>query len=583
LLHLLAPRWRLVTATLACMTVAAATTTAYAWIAGPLLRALYATSSGTPLPGWVPVVGALDTLEPAEATILLGGVVAATSLVRAAANYGQTLLVARLSQDVVTELRLTLYAHLLRLSPAALLGQRRGELGTRIASEVRRVQQLIQMGLAGPVRNGITVLSLGILAFSLDPPLAALGLAGAPAIAVAVYQISKKSRKAYAESWQAEASLSGRVTESAHLLDLLRAFEAEPHARASFAEHAEQARARALDAAALRARVQPAMEMLGALGLVGAIGLAAVRLEQGQLTPEACVSLFAALILLYAPVRSLGSMLHNFVGGLATLDRVEALLQLETRDASHPARDAAPLGPMRRELVFEDVSFRYPGGEPVLEHVDFRVAAGESVALVGPSGSGKTTVLLLAMGLLEPDEGRIRIDGRDLRHVPKESVRRQFGWVSQEPLLFRATVLENIALGRPLDREAARRAAEAADAHPFISHLPEGYDTVLEEDGANLSFGERQRLSIARALYRDAPILVLDEPTAALDGHAEHEVGATIDSLLGPHTVLVASHRERTVQRADRVLVLSEGRIVQQGPPEELGNREGTYRLLFAG
>jgi ABC-type multidrug transport system fused ATPase/permease subunit len=517
--------------------------------------------------------------DPLAIAGVLAGALIAVAVLRGVASYTANVLGARLEEEVVRELRLRMHEHLLRVSTRTLAQQRRGELGARLGLEVGRVRALVSVGILGGFRQIATALALSALLLSLDLVVGGIAVASLPPLAFVITRLTRKTRRAWRNSLDAQSGLAGSATEMAGLVPLVRAYEGEAQIQAGFERQADEALAASIRAARAHARINPAVELVAAVAVSGVVLLLATRMSGAGLEPAVAASLLVSLFLLYRPIRALGPITQLVATGLAALDRVEEVLALPVEPAGGPVE----LPRMQREITLAGVSFAY-GDRDVLTEVDLTFRAGEAVALVGASGEGKTTLLLLLLGLIRPTRGVIRIDGVEVREVTPASLRRQFGWVAQEPLLFADTVLGNIAFGdRVPDRGRAEAAARGAGAHGFVSALENGYDTLLDEAGTNLSVGQRQRLCIARALYRDAPVLLLDEPTSALDPEAEEELSRTIESLLvgGERTVVLASHRESTVRRADRVVVLAGGRVVEEGTPTDLLARDGTYRALF--
>ena len=579
LVRLLRPRWITVLFVLASMAITSLTTALYAWLAGPLVGTLRAAADGHAVshPD-IPIVGSAGTAS--ELAMILAGLVVTTAIVRGLASFAQSLWLARLQQDAIRDLRVEVYEHLLSVVPSAMIGQAKGELGAQVSADVRNVESLINFALAPLVGNTITAIALTWLLFDLDPLLAAVALVGLPPVIFVVARVSRRIREAYKSSYQAQSRIAGNVAEMAGNVALVRAYEAEgPRARA-FEAQADHARDAALTARRASALLGPVVGAVGALAVGGTLVFATHRLADAGMAPEAYVSFFAALFFLYRPVQGLGGAAGFASSGLAALDRVSALLALE-READDP-RDAVPIAPMEDHLELRDVTFAY-ADRPILRGVNLRLQRGQSLAIVGPSGEGKTTLLLILLGILRPTSGDIFIDRAPVARAARASVRRQLAWVPQEPVLFADTILKNVALGdaRP-DRDRAQRALEMAGAARVVEALPLGLDTLVAEGGADLSVGERQRICVARALYRRAPILLLDEPTASLDGAAEAELGRTIDALLaGESTVILVSHRQSTVRRADRVVVLVDGVIAEDGSPEDLWQRHGAFRTLF--
>jgi subfamily B ATP-binding cassette protein MsbA len=322
------------------------------------------------------------------------------------------------------------------------------------------------------------------------------------------------------------------------------------------------------------------METIGAVGFFALIAYAGWRIHGvGAMTGGALGSFLGTVLLLYPQVKQLNGLWNNLQAGLAAAERVVPLLDEVPEIADAPG--AAPLPPFLDRIEYDGVTFAYRPGEPVLHGVTLEIRRGERIAFVGPSGAGKTTLIDLLLRFHDPSAGAIRVDGRDVRSVTLASLRDQIALVTQETLLFNATVRENLAYGRPDATDAQiEAAAKAAGAHEFLAGLPRGYATVIGERGVTLSGGERQRVSIARAFLKDAPILVLDEATASLDAASEALIQAALDRLMANRTVLVVAHRLATVRRADRIVVLDRGRIVEEGTHETLYRAGGLYRRL---
>lgn len=576
ILRMLAPKWGLSVGAFACMLTGAATTVAYAFLAGPFLAAVHEPGRSPDLPEWA---GWLPELPGGVATTVAATVLAVT-VARALATYGQRILTARVGQDVVRRLRERMYAHLLHAVPSVLLAQRRGEIASRLASDALQVQMLVSSNLAAVASHVITLAGLVILAFGLDVQLACIALAAVPPIGVVVWRLAGVVRRVHRQVWEKYGDLSGHAGELVDSVPIIRAYGAEDVALESFVTRARELERRSVRAQRWTGLGGPIVQILGGAALVSALILSGHRLAEGDLAVETFVSFFAAMFFVYRPVQGLGATVHRVASGLSALDRVDEVLSMPVEPPEPP--DAVELGPMREGLVLEDVRFAYRAGEPVLDGVDLEVRPGESLAIVGRSGEGKTTLLRLMLGQARPSSGRVAIDGVDVERATRASWRRQLAWVTQEPLIFAGSVLSNVTTADPApDRGRALDALEAAGARQLVEELPEGIDTALSEGGKELSGGQRQRLCIARALYKDSPILLFDEATSSLDGPSERAIAETIERLMGERTVILVSHRLSSVRRADRVLVLEGGRIVEAGPPDTLWKTGGRFFALF--
>jgi len=580
ILRLLRPRWATGLGVGLCIAVTSGSTAVYAWLAGPATTALYAAASHSTIPGELPSTLRTLTSDVRGAAIVLAVAIAATAIARSLATFGSAALLARIQQGLVRDLRLAVHAHLLGVLPGTLLAHPAGGLAARIAGDVQQVESLVGLALAPLARGVLTTFALGALALSVDPVLGVVALSALPFAAWLTARAGRRIRRDQRAAMRQTADLAGSVGETVQLLAVVRAYGGEATAREAFASDADIVRDLTVSARTRAAAVGPLIGGLLGVALAVTLVIASLRLAEGTLGAEAYVTFFAAVFFMYRPLSSLGFSVGAASASLAALDRVEGLLALEQAPAE--PEDAVVLAALEQTLEVRKLSLSY-GEREVLSEIDLTVQRGESLAIVGANGEGKTTLLLAIMGLVGPSTGEVLIDGQPVSRATRASVLRQFAWVSQEPMLFADTVLANIALGdgQP-DLDRARVAARAAGAEELISRLPEGFDTVIAPGGGDLSVGERQRLCLARALYREAPVLLLDEPTAALDGPGARELGDTIESLLGHCTAIVVSHRESTVRRADRVVVLAGGRIVQDGRPADLGQRPGAYRELFA-
>lgn len=607
------------------MALLALTTSGYAYLVGPLLRFVYASDGGdlsrvlAPLPAsWSSFLTSTSRAIRAsddstgDVALALALALLVVSGIKGSAMFGERQLMARIGQEVVRDLRVRLFDHLLTVRPQALLGERRGDVAARVSSDVLQIQTAVTWGVASIARDVLQLIALVALAVRLDPVLAGVATIALPIVALSLYRLSRRLRRLERATWDQHGKLYSVAAETVGMVPLVRAYGAEPRARRVWRDLTDRVHHAAIRASRMAAMASPLTEMLGAFAIAGTLGYASMRIRSGELTPETFVSFFAAIFLLYAPIKGLGATGTLMAQGLAALDRMDALLRLPAEPADPTS--AEPVARLQDRLELRDVHAGYVVVEDgtllanaddddapafpaatgpmreVLKGVSFHIAAGESVAVVGPSGAGKTTLVSVLLRLLEPTSGEITWDGVPVSRVSRASLRAQMAWVTQEPLILADTVLANIAFAdESPDRARVEAAARGAAAHGFIEALPKGYDTAMAEAGARLSVGQRQRICIARALYRDASLIVFDEPTSALDGHAERELAETLEKLVrhddpdaGPRpAALIISHRLSTVMRADRAVVLDDGRIVESGRPSELMERGGVFTRLF--
>jgi len=429
------------------------------------------------------------------------------------------------------------------------------------------------------IKDTFTILALTGVVFYRNWKLAIIACLIFPLAIIPIKEFGKRLRKFSRKSQQRMGSLTSFLHETIIGNRIVKAFNMEDYEKQRFAQENEKFFKTVLKRVKIRAISHPMMELLGGLGVAAIIWVGGYSVIRGESTPGTFFSFLTALLMLYAPIRDLSKVNLEVQEGIAAAIRVFELL--DTQPEIKEEKDAIPLPPISKGIEFRKVSFKYDN-EDVLKDISFYVNVGEVIAIVGTSGAGKTSLVNLLPRFYDVEEGEILIDGIDIRKVTLKSLRDQIGLVTQQTILFNDTVRNNIAYGSPnRSDEEVIEAAKAANAHEFIKRLPNGYDTIIGEQGVRLSGGERQRISIARALLKNPPILILDEATSSLDSESEKEVQNALGRLMQGRTVFVIAHRLSTIRNAHRIIVLSEGKIVEEGTHDELINLNGEYRRLY--
>ncbi|MGH7788905.1 MAG: lipid A export permease/ATP-binding protein MsbA [Candidatus Binatia bacterium] len=498
---------------------------------------------------------------------------------RGLCGFGSSYLTEYVSNHIVNDLRNELNAHIQDLSLNFFNQNATGTVLSRVTADVYVVGSSLTGSVASVLKDGVSLVVLIIVAFYQDWMLALIAIVVFPASVLPMVRLSKRMR-GYARRLQGSLGLlTALLQETIQGNRVVKAFGMEEYEKRRFAAENRDLVRMAMRVARIRAFNTPMMEVLAAFGIAGVVWYGGYSVVVGGRTQGAFLAFLTALFLLYDPFKGLGRTNGQLQQGMAAADRVFELLDTKSDVVDQPG--AAELAPIRAGIEFEHVTFRYQA-DPVLRDVSLRIKRGEVLALVGPSGGGKSTLADLVMRFYDVSEGAIRIDGVDIRAVTQASLRAQMALVTQHTFLFNDSVKNNIAYGSPAaeSMDAIIAAARAAHAHDFIMQLPEGYDTMIGELGLRLSGGQRQRLAIARALLKNAPILVLDEATSALDNESERLVQAALDTLMQGRTTLVIAHRLSTIRNADRIVVLVGGQIVEQGSHEQLLALNGDYRKL---
>jgi ATP-binding cassette, subfamily B, bacterial MsbA len=503
-------------------------------------------------------------------------------LLKGIGGYFSDYLMADVGQRVVRDLRNRLHAHMLQQSAGFFARRTTGQLLSRLTNDVGQVQHAVSETIGDLLQEGLAVVGYAALLFYYDPRLALVCLTGAPVIVYPLAQLGRRLRKTTRRSQEALEQLSHVAAESFIGHRIVKAFGAERREAQKFQAASAGLHRTNMTVTRLVSVLPPTMELLGAFAIAGALYYGSHQIAVGRLTPGEFTAFIAALFLMYGPIKKLSRVNASLQQAIAAAERIFEMMDrhTEVREAPH----ATALPPFRRAIEFENVVFTYDDSHarPILRGVTISVCAGQMVAIVGRSGAGKTTLVNLVPRFYDVTGGRILVDGTDIRDVTVASLRAQIGIVTQETILFDDSVSRNIAYGRPeASVQEIEAAARAAHAHEFIVNLPQGYDTFIGERGQRLSGGQRQRLAIARAILKDSPILVLDEATSSLDAESELLVQDALANLMKNRTSFVIAHRLSTIRRADAIIVMDRGRVVETGRHDELLARGKLYARLY--
>ncbi|HEY3196785.1 MAG TPA: lipid A export permease/ATP-binding protein MsbA [Nitrospirales bacterium] len=562
LLRYMRPYWGRLLAAGLCSSVVAGLTGAYAWLVKPALDEVFINRNGT----WL---------------MLLPVALMLVSVLKGLAGYGQAYLMIYVGSRVVTDIRQQLFGHLMRLPITFHLKNPSSRMMSRVINDVNWIQNAVSSVLKDLFQQSLTFLVLMGVIFYQHWQLSLLAIVAIPLSVYPMIRFGNRLRRIATSGQERTADMSLALQETLTGIRIVKGFTQEAAESQRFARFNEAYFRTNMKSTQVSAITSPVLEAVGVMGVAGIIWYGGSQVIGGTMTPGTFFSFLTAVFLMYTPIKRLASANNTIQQALSAAERVFSVVDVPTEaalDTGQREFDGVKTG-----IELRAVSFQYDGADtPALSEITLAIQAGELLALVGSSGAGKTSLVNLIPRFYEPSSGAILIDGVDIREIRLSALRRRIGIVSQETLLFDDCVRNNIAYGNDMaTAEAVVEAAKAAFAHDFIVRLPNGYDTLIGENGVKLSGGERQRLAIARALLRNPPILILDEATSSLDNESERMVQMALANLMTGRTTFVIAHRLSTVQRADRIVVLERGRVAEIGRHEDLLAAHGIYKRLY--
>ena len=555
LIDLLRPHWKALSLAFVAVLGVSITDLLEPW---PLKLVFDYLLKAKPLPDWlIPIT---STFGNDKVSLLNFAAISLVviALLSALSSYTEKYLTSSVGQWVVHDLRRTLYSHIQRLSLSYHDEKSTGDLISRVTSDIDAIQNLVSSALLGTLINSLTLVGmLGVMLY-LSWQFTLVALCVAPVLFLVAYTFTRRIKKASRAVRKKEGEIVSVIAEVLSSMRVVKAFAREDYEQKRLEQESLESVEIALQARSIKAKLAPLVEVIVACGTALAVWFGSRLVLAGTLSPGSLLVFLLYLGKMYKPMRELSKMTDTFSKAAVGWERIQEVLETESQV---PDKRGALIAPrFKGRIEFEDVQFSYGPDQEILKEVNLTIEPGQVAALVGPSGAGKTTLVGLIARFYDPVRGCVRIDDKDIRTFKQRSLRQRISFVLQDTLLFHTTVWQNIAYGRPeASRDEIMRAAKLANAHEFIEQMPEGYDTIVGERGATLSGGQRQRIAIARAIVREAPILILDEPSSGLDANSEQLVFEALERLMQKKTCVVIAHRLATIQRADMIFVLNEG------------------------
>ena len=553
--------WRTFVISLGLMVLIAGTTSFHAWLIKPALDSVFVKKN-------------------TNALIYIPLLVLGVTVIKGFATYYQLLTMNLLTMRITSEMRLRLYSHFIKSDIAKLHSKSSGDMVASIINEISSVVGLITTAMNGFVKQLFTLVALIVVMFNQSLELSLVAFIGFPLAAYPIYRIGKRLRNLSSKNQEIASKFNTQMSDTLQYSKLVKAYHCEDFEVRRMGLIIESAFQMAKKISRISLISSPFVESLAGVGVAGVIWYGGHQVITGQTTPGAFFSFFAAMMMAYKPLKSVSNMNTGVQMGLAAASRLYKLLDEKPEIVDKP--NAINLENIKGDIEFSQVDFSYIEGKNALSSISFKIPAGQRIALVGHSGGGKSTIMNMILRFYDPQNGEIKLDGHDIRNLTVKSLRSSMSVVNQEVMLFDDTVMENIRYGKEdATEEQIIRAAKLAEADEFICELPQKYHSQVGQNGIRLSGGQRQRIAIARAILYDAPILLLDEATSALDPISEKLIKDALAKLMKNRTSVVIAHRLSTVIHCDKIIVISNGRVVEEGKHQELLDKNGLYANLY--